>query len=289
MVSDPSDPSDLSNPADPAEEFAESAACFTSRGSAGDLTGRFQADLSLALDAFGAALLCGGAYPGRLNGEPPVRAGPDRASRRESHEVADFAEGAARATYADGTVAVHRRTVLFKHGDYWIVLDRISVGGGPDKRRIGVAFDIPSSAGAPDPVHLRLITGDPDAGGARLAVFPMMGPGLTGSIESCEGGSRFVLERPARGEATFATLLLPVAPGDEPSVERVEGIEAEGALALRIFFLDGWVHTFVDKGESRDLLTLNWLPIRAEITLLEIMPLGDLSRRIEFGHRDSSQ
>ena len=81
-------------------------------------------------------------------------------------------------------------------------------------------------------------------------------------------------------------MLLPIAPGDTQQIDRIEGIEAEGALALRAFFFDDWVHTIVDKGENRDFLTLNLLPIRAEISLLEINPSGDLSRSIEFGRRD---
>ena len=77
-------------------------------------------------------------YPGRLDSEPPVHVEPTGTPRRESHKVADFAEGAVRATYADGTVAVHRREFLFKHGDYWIALDRVSLADCPDERRFGV-------------------------------------------------------------------------------------------------------------------------------------------------------
>ena len=56
--------------------------------------------------------------------------------------------------------------------------------------------------------------------------------------------------------------------------------------ALRVFFKDEWIHTFVDRGEIQEPLMLNWLPIVAEITLFEITPLGDLSRRIELGRKE---
>ena len=114
----------------------------------------------------------------------------------------------------------------------------------------------------------------------RLAVFPMPTPGLQ-SVVDADGALQ--LRQKTTHAAQFITLLHPVPPGEESQIRSVEGLEAEGAVAMRVFFHDEWIHTFVDAGPHEDTLFLSWLPIRAEISLLEIDPTGELSRRIELG------
>ena len=263
------------------------------------LEGRFclgaGGDLSLRLCAGGAELMIAAGYPARMGGgEAPARIElPERLElledtvRFEAGAASDFAAATVRATYPGGAVILHTRKVFFKQRDYWIVVDRLK----PETPReqphtASLLFTLGAAAPELHPTALRLTT-EPAANGARLAVFPMMTMGLQGRVRQIAAGSRLVLEHAgdATGEIQFVTLLHPIGPGETSQIKAVEGIEADSALAMRIFFHDQWIHTFVDTDRHEGSLLLNFLPIRAEISLLEVTPAGDLSRRLEAGRR----
>ena len=257
------------------------------------LEGRFclgaGGDLSLRLCAGGAELMIAAGYPARLgDGEAPARIELLADTVRfEAGAASDFAAATVRATYPGGAVILHTRKVFFKQRDYWIVVDRLK----PETPReqphtASLLFTLGAAAPELHPTALRLTT-EPTANGARLAVFPMMTMGLQGRVRQIAAGSRLVLEHAgdATGEIQFVTLLHPIGPGETSQIKAVEGIEADSALAMRIFFHDQWIHTFVDTDRHGGGLLLNFLPIRAEISLLEVTPAGDLSRRLEAGRR----
>ena len=261
------------------------------------LEGRFcmgaGGDLSLRLCVGGAELLIAAGYPARMDGGGEARASIELLAdtvRFEAGAASDFAAATVRATYPGGAVIRHTRKVFFKQRDYWIVVDRLR----PETPReqphtASLFFTLATAAPAPalHPTALRL-TSEPAANGARLAVFPMMTMGLQGHVEQSADGSQLVLEHAVNkeiGEIQFVTLLHPIGPGETSQIKAVEGIEADSALAMRIFFHDQWIHTFVDTDRQGGSLLLNFLPIKAEISLLEVTPAGDLSRRLEAGRR----
>jgi hypothetical protein len=210
----------------------------------------------------------------------------DESLRFEPGEHADFAAADIEPSDVDPAIRYIRK-VFFKHGDYWLIIDRIEMPDDAPPTDFTLAVELPPGAAILDGDALSVETSR-TSDDTALRILPVPQPGLSGEVVSTNGASRLLLRQRAATDIQFAVVAVPIAADDEAQVRGVEGIESEGAVACRIHFIDDWIHTVVDTHEHPDFLMLNYLPLYAEMTLLEIHPNGELSRRIEAGERHGS-